>query len=114
MAELKKISLRQYKEFLAYGFYKVGNPRIQVDQAADLVASKNFDMATISKNDLYYADVRTTKCLHINVTDSDRDHTTEYFGSGEKYYTLEHNDVLYLLHDYQWDSGNISFKVVRR
>lgn len=114
MANLQKISLRKYKELLSNGFYKLGNGKATVENIVKLVEAKNFDMALISKNDLFHAEISTTKCVHVNVTNSaDDSRVNEHFQAGEKYYSIEHNGVLYLLHDYNWESTNISIKVAR-
>lgn len=113
MATLQKITLSAYKNLLSNGFYKVGYLRKDAETVAQIIESKNFEVLDVAKNDLFKAEFKSKHMVHVNDTNpNDTSRVREDFGAGESYYTVTHNDMMYVLHDYKWDNPNISIKAV--
>ena len=103
---MDKITLKQYKEALKDGFYRLGYVN-KIEGLENRLKDVNWKKSDIEKNDFYISEFRSKDMIIKNQSKSD-DYIFESFEKGSGYYSYIFNNITYLFHIYS--NGNVSIK----
>ena len=107
MNELKKITKKQYIQILENSKNITNGNARSIEKVNDFVDNLSIDSTVDLDSQFRTCKARSKDLIH---TKPDGSHCYESLEGA--YYTYETHDWMFLVHDYKWESGNVSVKIV--